>query len=102
MHLRTGASPLPNGSSHSAVEDQLLAAAEAADGASDMRVDLTLLRDAATVLTARQRLDGLLLQLIPDQIDPAAYRGLRGYLTGPAAQAVAAHGRLTAATARGR
>ena len=102
-YLVTGAaSRPPNFTSNPASTSEATRIAEAAEGASDLRVELTLLRDAATVLTARQRLDGLLLQLIVDPFDPAACRGLRGYLTGPAAQAVAAHGRLTAATARGR
>ena len=109
MDFRTGTGPLPgtarsravpDDSSQNSVEDPLLAALEAADGAMDLRVDLTLLRDAATVLTARQRLDGL-LQLAVDPFDPAAYRGLRCYLAGTGAQVLAAHERLTAASARG-
>ena len=110
MDLRTGTSSLagtgrlrtvPDDSSQGTVEDPLLAAIEAADGAVDLRVDLTLLRDAATVLTARRRLEGLLLQLAVDPFDPAAYRGLRCYLAGTGAQVLAAHERLTAASARG-
>jgi len=110
MDFRTGTGPLlgtarlravPDDSSQNIVEDPLLAALEAADGAMDLRVDLTLLRDAATVLTARQRLDVLLLQLAVDPFDPAAYRGLGCYLAGTGAQVLAAHERLTAASARG-
>lgn len=56
-------------------------------GAEDVREDLALLRDAATLVTARQRLDGLLLQLIAHPFDRAAYRDLGSYLVGPAASA---------------
>ncbi len=107
MDLRIGPSCLEGAARLRAVpagrtaEDPLLAAIEAADSAADLRVDLTLLRDAATVLTARQRLDGLLLRLMVNPFDPAAYRGLGSYLAGPGAQALAAHKRLAAATDRG-
>ncbi len=110
MDLGTGTSSLagtarlravPDDSSQGTVEDPLLAAIEAAGGAVDLRVDLTLLRDAATVLTARQRLDGLLLQLAANPFDPVAYRGLGSYLVGPGALALAAYERVSASTVRG-
>jgi hypothetical protein len=67
----------------------------------DMRENLALLRDAATLVTARQRLDGLLLQLTVNPFDPAAYRGLGSYLVGPGVLALAAYERVTASTVRG-
>lgn len=63
----------------------------------------TLLRDAATVLSARRELDGLLAQLAAQPFSPDVYRGLRAYLSGPADRALAAHQRVCAATTvRGR
>ena len=59
----------------------------------------TLLRDAATVLTARRCLDGLVAQLAAQPFSGAAYEGLRVYLAGPADRAVAAYLRVCAATA---
>ncbi len=68
-----------------------LAARPDADGA--------LLRDAATVLTARRCLDGLLAQLAAQPFSCAAYEGMRVYLAGPADRAVAAYLRVCVATA---
>lgn len=61
--------------------------------------DGALLRDAATVLTARRRLDALLVQLTTHPFNAAAYDGLRAYLAGPADRAAAAYVRVRAATA---
>lgn len=58
-----------------------------------------LLRDAATVLTARRCLDGLLAQLAGQPFSCAAYEGMRVYLAGPADRAVAAYLRVCVATA---
>lgn len=68
-----------------------------ANGA-ELELDGTLLRDAATVLSARRQLDALLAQLAAQPFDPAAYHGLRAYLSGPADRALAAHRRVCAAT----
>ena len=59
----------------------------------------TLLRDAATVLSARRCLDGLVAQLAAQPFSGAAYEGLRVYLAGPADRAVAAYLRVCTATA---
>lgn len=67
-------------------------------GRGDLQDDLALLRDAATLMTARTRLDGLLLQLTTNPFDPAAYRGLGSYLAGPGVLALAAYERVSAAT----
>lgn len=61
--------------------------------------DGALLRDAATVLTARRCLDGLLAQLAAQPFSCAAYDGLRVYLAGPADRAVAAYLRVCVAMA---
>lgn len=58
-----------------------------------------LLRDAATVLTARRCLDGLLTQLAAQPFSCAAYEGLRIYLAGPADRAAAAYLRVCVAMA---
>ena len=60
-----------------------------------------MLRDAATLVTARQRLDGLLLQLTVNPFDPAAYRGLSSYLVGPGVLALAVYERVSASTVPG-
>jgi hypothetical protein len=65
------------------------------DVAEDVAEDVALLRDATTLVTARQRLDSLLLQLTVNPFDPAAYRGLSSYLGGPGALALAAYARLS-------
>ena len=57
-----------------------------------------MLRDAATLVTARQRLEGPLLQLT---VNPAAYRGLGSYLVGPGVLALAVYERVSASTVRG-
>jgi len=67
----------------------------AQDVAQHVAQDVALLRDAATLVTARQRLDGLLLQLTVNPFDPAAYCGLSSYLGGPGALALAAYARLS-------
>jgi hypothetical protein len=71
--------------------------------AGEVGLDGTLLRDAATVLSARRHLDALLAQLAAQPFSPAAYNSLRAYLSGPADRALAAHRRVCAATTvRGR
>ena len=62
--------------------------------------DVALLRDAQTLVTARQRLDGLLLQLAVNPFDQLAYRGLGSYLVGPGVLALAAYERVRASTVR--
>jgi len=81
--------------------DALSAALEDTGGVQDVPEDLALLRDAATLVTARQRLDGLLLQRTVNPFDPAAYRGLGSYLVGPGVLALAAYERVSASTVRG-
>jgi hypothetical protein len=81
-----------------ACADALTAALEESD---DVSADVALLRDAATLVTARRRLDGLLLQLAANPFDPAAYRSLGSYLVGPGALALAAYERVSASTVRG-
>jgi hypothetical protein len=82
--------------------DALSAALEDSDDVSeDVSAGVALLRDAATLVTARMRLDGLLLQLAANPFDPAAYRGLRSYLVGPGVLALAAYERVSASTVRG-
>jgi len=78
--------------------DALTAALEDSD---DVSAGVALLRDAATLVTARMRLDGLLLQLAANPFDPAACRGLGSYLLGPGALALAAYERVSASTVRG-
>ena len=68
MDLRSGTSsqteePVPLRSVPDVAADAWSAALEHAGDVEDVREDLALLRDAATLVTARQRLDGLLLQL---------------------------------------
>ena len=70
------------------------------EGHEDLREDVVLLRDAVTLVTARQR-DGLLLQLAADPFNPVAYRGLGSDLVGPGVLAPAACERLRASTVRG-
>ena len=60
-----------------------------------------MLRDAATLVTARQRLEGPLLQLTVNPFDPAAHRGLSSYLVGPGVLALAAYERVSTSTVRG-
>jgi hypothetical protein len=83
--------------------DALSAALEDSDDdvSEDVSGGLALLRDAATLVTARMRLDGLLLQLAANPFDAAAYRGLRSYLVGPGALALTAYERVSASTAQG-
>lgn len=59
--------------------------------------DLVQLRDAATLLVALRRLDGLILALVAHPFDEAAYSGLASYLTGPGRRALQAFDRATAA-----
>lgn len=105
MDLRIGKSSQPGGPAPlravpgvdaDALTDELEDAGDA-----DVCEDLGLLRDAATLVTARQRLNGLLLQLAVNPFDPAAYRGLNSYLVGPGVLALAAYERVSASTARG-
>ena len=106
MDLRIGKSSQPEGPAPlravpgvdaDALTDEL----EDVGDAKDAREDLGLLRDAATLVTARQRLNGLLLQLAVNPFDPAAYRGLGTYLVGPGVLALAAYERVSASTVRG-
>lgn len=106
MDLRTGRSFQPDGSAPlRAVPgvdgDALTDALACAGDTGDVREDLALLRDAATLVTARQCLDGLLLQLAVNPFDPVAYRGLGSYLVGPGVSALAAYQRLSASVMRG-
>ena len=104
MKARTGTSPTTHGATPLLTvpdETGLTAVPPDPDGATDVAQDLTLLRDAATLVTARQRLDGLLLQLTVNPFDSAAYRGLGSYLAGPGLLALAAYERVRASTLRG-
>jgi hypothetical protein len=109
MDLATGTTPqsagpaalraVPDGDADArAGADVLTAALEESD---DVSADVALLRDAATLVTARRRLDGLLLQLTANPFDRAAYRSLGSYLVGPGALALAAYERVSASTVRG-
>ncbi len=66
-----------------------------------VREDVALLRDAKTLVTARRRLAGLLLQLAVNPLDSVAYRGLGSYLVGPGVLALATYERVRASTVRG-
>lgn len=103
MDLRTGQSFQPDGPAPlravPGVDRDALTDALACAG--DVREDLALLRDAATLVTARQCLDGLLLQLAVNPFDPVAYRGLGSYLVGPGVSALAAYQHLSASVMRG-
>ncbi len=106
MDLRIGTSsqtdgPAPLRAVTDVDADALTAALEEAGDVEAVRKDLALLRDAAMLVTARQRLDGLLLQLTVNPFDPAAYRGLGSYLAGPGVRALAAYERVSASTVRG-
>jgi len=102
MDLRTGTnSPTEGPARLRAVPDTGALTAAVEDTGDVEEEDLALLRDAATLVTARQRLDGLLLQLTVNPLDPAAYRGLGSYLVGPGVLALAAYERLSASTVRG-
>lgn len=104
MDLRTGTSSRTEGPARlravSSVDSGTLSAAVEDTGDVEEE-DLALLHDAATLVTARQRLDGLLLQLTVNPFDPAAYRGLGSYLVGPGVLALAAYERVNASTVRG-
>lgn len=112
MDLRPGTSSPTEGLTRlHAVPDDALAAVDAyspsgfagavAGLEEDLHADLALLRDAAALVTARLRLDGLLLQLTVNPFDSAAYRGLGSYLIGPGVRALAAYERVSASTLRG-
>ena len=106
MDLRSGTSSLTEGTAPlyavPAVDSGAFSGAlEDTGGVQDGPEALALLRDAATLVTARQRLDRLLLQLTVNAFDPAAYRGLGSYLVGPGVLASAAYERVSASTARG-
>ena len=60
--------------------------------------DVGLLRDAAALLTARQELDALLVQLTAAPFSATAYDGLRAYLAGSGRRAQAAYARVSAST----
>jgi hypothetical protein len=105
MDLRTGMSfPAGGAARLRAVPDADPASCSAfvdAGDAVDVREGLALLGDAATLVTARQRSDGLLLQLPANPFDPGGYRALGSYLVGPEPLALAAYERVSASTARG-
>ena len=106
MDLRSGTSsqtkePEPLRSVPDVAADAWSAALADAGDVEDVREDLALLCDAATLVTARQRLDGLLLQLTVNPFDPAAYRSLGSYLGGPGVLALAAYERVSTSTVRG-
>lgn len=106
MDLRTGRSsrtegPAPLRAVPEVDADALTDALEDPCDVADVRADLALLRDAATLVTARQRLDGLLLQLAANPFDPVAYRGLGSYLVGPGVLALAAYERVNTSPVRG-
>jgi hypothetical protein len=63
-----------------------------------LQVDVDLLRDAAALLTARQELDALLVQLTAAPFCAAAYDGLRTYLAGSGRRAQDAYARVCAST----
>ena len=65
------------------------------------RENVALLREAETLVTARRRLDGLLLQLAVNPFDLVAYRGLALYLVGPGVLALAAYERVRASAVWG-
>jgi hypothetical protein len=60
--------------------------------------DVGLLRDAAALLTARQELDALLVQLTAAPFSATAYDGLRAYLAGSGRRTQVAYARLCAST----
>ena len=107
MDLRTGRSGRREGPA--SLRAVLGVAPDALAGAPDgigefeggVGEDVALLRDAETVVTARRRLDGLLLQLAVNPFDPVAYRGLGSYLVGPGVLALAAYERVRTSTVRG-
>jgi hypothetical protein len=105
MDLRTGMGfPAGRAARLRAVPDADPASCTAfvdAGDAVDVREGLALLRDAATLVTAPQRLDGLLLQLTVNPFGPGAHRALGSYLVGPGPLALAAYERVSASTARG-
>lgn len=74
---------------------------EDAFDAKAMQQDQSLLREAATLMAARRRLDGLLLQRTANPFDPAAYRGPGSYLVGPRVHALAAYEHPSASAVRG-
>lgn len=71
---------------------------DAEDVRNSWGVDLALLGAAAAVVTAGQRLDGLLPHLT---VDPTAYRGLCSYLPRPGVLALAAYKRVIASPLQG-
>ena len=105
MGLGTGtSSPTEGRASLRAMRDgesgALTAGVDDTGGVEDVREDLALLPDAATLVMARQRSDGLLLLLV-NPFDLAAYPGLASYLAGPSVLALAAYGYVTASAVRG-
>jgi hypothetical protein len=74
-------------------------ALRAVEPTEPLQVDgVDLLRDAAALLTARQELDALLVQLATAPFSGAAYDGLRAYLAGSGQRAQAAYARVCAST----
>ena len=101
MGLRTKASSPPEGTARLlAGPGGLIPGVDDSGGVEDVREDLALLRDAALLVTARRRLDGLLLLLV-NPFDLAAYPGLGSYSVGPSVLALAAYGHVTASAVRG-
>jgi len=77
----------------------LTAGVDDTGGVEDVREDLALLPDAATLVMARQRSDGLLLLLV-NPFDLAAYLGLGSNLVGPVVLALAAYERVNTSAVR--
>ena len=103
MGLRTGTSSPSEGMARLGAVPYgyaggLTAGVEDKGEAQDVREGLALLRDAAALGTASQRLDGLLLQLTVNPFDSTPYRGLSSHLVDPGVLALAAHKRVTAST----
>ena len=74
----------------------------AAREGDERQVELALLREVATLVTARLRLDGLLRQVGTNLIDPAGYRDIGGYVADPGVPAPAAGRSGSATTVRAR
>ena len=107
MDLRTGRSGQPEGPAPlravSGVAPHSLT--DGPDGIGELegggRKNVALLRDAETLVTARRRLDGLLLQLAVNPFDLVAHRSLCLHLVGPGVLALAAYERVRASTVWG-
>ena len=106
MGLGTGtSSPTEGRASLRAMRDgesgALTAGVDDTGGVEDVREDLALLPDASTLVMARQRSDGLLLLLLlVNPFDLAAYLGLGSNLVGPVVLALAAYERVNTSAVR--